>query len=240
MPYIKILLFSLFTAAILIVRCHASWDGAYLGLSLGYESGNAKVSNAELEKPLSKWAMANALYGDFSFKGAKGEAHIGYGKTIDNHYVGFEASSAIYQSQGKAVHRSQDGFSGATTKLSLKILKNDSCTASFKGGYKLDDKTLIYFKPGISSSKFSFTLANTNNRDPEVNFSAGRTKRFYGLALELGVEMRISERFLLRVGGSHTFYRRKFFTAQETQCGRVRFSPQATQIKTGIVMPLFL
>lgn len=241
MNYIKILLFVLLAAAILAADCFASWDGAYVGLTAGYESGNAKISNADTTIAHAKWANnTNALLGDFCFKGGKLEAFVGYGKTINNHYVGFEVGSLIYQSQGKVKHYSYDGFYGSETKLAMKVLKNEAFTASFKVGYKLNEETLFYIKPGVSSTKFSLNILNTNNHDPDVHFNSVNIKRFNGLSLELGVEMRINDRFLLRMGGSHTFYRRKFFTSEETQCGRIRFSPQSTQVKTGIVMPLFL
>lgn len=222
------------------MNCFAYWDGGYAGLTGGYESGNAKIFPAEHQKIPSKWSTSNSLVGDFTFKGAKGEVLLGYGKTIGKYYLGGEASTTVYRSQGKAKHTSWDGFSGAHTMLSLRVLRNESFSISFGGGYKINDETLLYIKPGISSTKFNFTLVNRNDRDSEGTFIAGSSKRFNGLTLELGVEMRIHERFLLRVGGSHTFYRRKFFTAEETQCSKIRFIPQATQVKTGIIIPLFV
>jgi len=228
--------------AFLITRpCFANpWGGFYVGFVGGYESGNAKICPETQKKPIPANLFVGSFSGDFGYKGSKGDIIVGYGTTTGNHYSALEVANIIYASRGKITHTSIDHTMGNTDVLTLKVLRNESFNVSMRQGYKINEDSLLYIKPGISSTKFNMTLINSSDVIPDINYVKSLSKRFNGFSFEIGIETKLNERILVRVAGSHTAYRRKYFDIKPSYGGKLKFSPQAAQIKVGVIIPLHI
>lgn len=212
-----------------ILYSHKSgWDRAYIGLLLGYNSGSAKLSSLE------RRTFPNGQSSNIAFKGSGVEFTIGWGKPFDKYYLGLEASSALYNSKGKASHTIVDGISNSSNTLITKARRNNTFGLAIRGGYIINQKVLLYGKLGVASTKFNLSTVNINSHDPNLNFAINPHKRLLGPLLAVGTEVQLNEHSLGRIEAAYIQYNRKNFLDTPDN-SKVRFNPSSNEIKVGIV-----
>jgi opacity protein-like surface antigen len=212
---------------------HDMWKGPYAGLSVGYESGNAKIFSTESGVGYSSSQKTN-----IAFKGPGAELVMGWGKPFNKYYLGLEASASIYNSEGNTKNSFLDGFAGSANVLSSRVSRNDSFGLVVRGGYKIHETVLLYLKAGAASTKFNLKTVNRNNTDPKEDFTKKSRRRVMGIVGGLGAEVKLTDHLLGRIEASHIQYSRINLSGSISNNSKVRFKPQSNEIKVGIVMPI--
>ncbi|MBL0942218.1 MAG: porin family protein [Alphaproteobacteria bacterium] len=215
-------------------RCETDpWNGPYTGLTLGYESGSAKIATSG-----AGVGFLSSQSNTIAFKGPGVDLVAGWAKTFNKYYLGLEASASIYSSQGSSNNSFVDGLANITNNLKTKITKNNSFGLVMRGGYKINEKMLLYVKAGAVSTKFNFKTTNSNTGDLNANFSRKSRKRVTGVVGGLGTEFTLTERLIGRLEATHIEYNKFSLSGNDAKITRVRAKPQSNEIKAGIILPI--
>lgn len=215
-------------------RCESDpWSGPYTGLVLGYESGSAKISTSG-----SGVGFLSPQSNTIAFKGPGIEFVGGWGKTFNKYYLGLEGSASIYSSKGSSNNSFVDGLANATNSLKTRVNKNNSFGLVLRGGYKINEKMLVYLKAGAASTKFNFRTTNTNAADPVANFSRKSRKRVTGVVSGIGTEFNLTDRLIGRIEATHIQYNKFSLSGNDTNITRVKSKPQSNEIKAGVILPI--
>jgi opacity protein-like surface antigen len=212
---------------------YKAWNGPYLGLIAGYESGTANFHNLEGGDVFLKQQSI-----DGGFKGLGTGIVAGWNKTFGRYYLGLEASMSLHNSKGETIAPLIDGFTGIVTSAKTRVQRRNTFELAVRGGYKIHEKVLIYAKLGGAMSKFNLRTSHINPMDPNMNYKNTFNKHLPGINIGLGSEVQFNPYCIGRLEVSHLQYLRKNFGNASSHQFKTRFEPQSLELKAGIIIPL--
>ncbi|AXC51099.1 porin family protein [Paracoccus suum] len=146
-----------------------NWQGAYVGATLGYATGEKDriglTENGQLIDP---------EIGDTKIRGVNGGVHVGYRWQRDRWVFGPELSF-----EGGSVDDSFTTASGVKVESKLK----SKAALKLKTGYEVQPNMLVYGIAGVANGKYEYKYGDYND-----DYTAN------GYVFGIGVERQINER----------------------------------------------
>lgn len=192
------------------------FDGLYTGTALGHGTLYSETSGSRGDGG-----------SDVSPHGADGFGELlfaGYGRQFGRWYLGAEAEGEISQSEWSFAKSKDDARSSS-------LEKEDSFGLSLRGGYVVDNGTLLYLRAGRVETRFD-SFYTVNNQPA----SAGhRDDRQSGTRLGLGADMPAGERLFLRMEYAYTDYDAYSVPYSDDDGSTAeRFAPEEGQFRIGL------
>lgn len=158
------------------------FNGPYVGIQGGYESTKASVSDTGLG------AFAGTSFrDDISLTGFNGGVFAGYGKHVNNLYIGTEAEGSFSNAD------SRTNLTVGAGTIEIKLKHKYDYGASLKAGFFPVKDTLLYGKIGFIRGKFE---------DESVHADDVLTGAKFGI----GTETLVSSNITARADWSYTNY----------------------------------
>ncbi|MGC2468031.1 MAG: outer membrane beta-barrel protein [Candidatus Acidiferrum sp.] len=203
------------TAALLTaftLPAHAGgFDGPYLGLELGYNSTDGKLTASDPTIPATLSAQS-------SIAGAEGSAYAGYRRTEGHFVYGLEAGAELSSAKNDVLSVN-DGAINDTEN----VKKRWGFSAGPRLGYLLNDSTLGFM--GIDYARGYFRAGD--------NTGSGSTSR-NGLRLGGGTEVALTDAVHLRLDWWHTWWQ-KWSETFGTETDSI--TAQENVVRVGVVFP---
>lgn len=201
-----------------------NYTGLYAGTHIGHgavQSDATGIHNKQDKDTLE--LITSDFSGDFGDdSAATGGVFIGYGFTRNRFYVGLEGE--LEDSNAEWDHeRSPRGRDFSVEKM-------DTWGISLRGGYVLDNGSLLYARVGKARTRFNTTWVKGENRISDVD----RDDTVSGTRLGVGAELPISRRAFARLDYSYTDYDSYDFVTSHGNADSMKFDNSETLFRLGL------
>ena len=159
-------------------------------------------------------------FGDDS--AATGGMFVGYGTSFGRFYLGLEGE--LEDSNADWDHKR------SPTGRDFSVEKMDTWGISLRGGYLLDNGSLLYARIGNARTRFNTTWVKGSNRLNDVD----RDDTVSGTRLGVGAELPISRSAFARLDYSYTDYDSYDFVSSHGSADRMKFDNSETLFRLGL------
>ena len=179
-----------------------SFDGNYVGVSLGY-------SQLSVHEGMATWSQAGSI--DYIGSGGRdshsnsaiGGLNVGRNWQFENFVIGAELGGSLLDGKANGTLLSYDSTLGSPSNHVASSTKLKSfVNVKAKLGYVIDSQTMIYGMAGIASGRVSRTATGLTGTTGDVFLDAGvsntNTKTMIGYTYGIGVEKICSKQFSLK------------------------------------------
>lgn len=200
------------------------YDGLYAGAHIAHGAVQSDVTglhNDGSSPPTDPGPYQ--FVGDFGDdSAATAGVFLGYGATRNRFYAGLEAE--LEDSNAGWDHER------SPTGRDFSVEKMGTVGVSLRGGYVLDNGSLLYARVGTVRTRFNTRWAKGNNRFNDVD----RDDTESGLRLGVGAELPISRRAFARLDYSYTDYDSYDFVTSHAEFDSMQFDNSETLFRMGI------
>ncbi len=191
----------------------SAFNGSYAGVQAGY------VNNHIEDKFTGAGSSSAYSYKqDSGVSGFDGGLFAGYGKTINQFYLGAEAEGSLSNADSRY----------SDTTFSSKTENSGSYGASLRAGFFPKDDLLVYGRLGAVRGKFDYSERVTTG-----STSAKKDEWLDGLRTGLGAEASIAQNLTARADWAYTNYE-DMTVRQPGGNGTSKLSPNANTFRVGV------
>lgn len=177
-----------------------TFGGAYAGVGLDLNAATTHISTSD-----NRLGNAAAVVNGHSSTDAGstlwgGALFAGWGKTMNQFYVGAELALDLQGGQTKATLNPSGGTVGLSD--SIKVTRGLSVSPTVRLGYLIAPKTLAFLKLGVAGTSFKQDVSSGT----ATAFAYKKTHTLWGFTMGAGMETCISSRMKLRAEYIRTMY----------------------------------
>ena len=198
-------------------------NGFYAGTHVGHGSLNSDLTGTHFEGSGAGLSGPFDFDGDFGAQtGVTGGVFAGYGLTWRRWYAGLEAELEMSTAKWK-----QRRASGGRN---FSLEKKDTSGLSLRGGYLLDNGTLLYLRAGGVDTRFNTEWDRGNNADNDVD----RDDTKFGTRVGLGAEIPLNKHSFARLDYTYTNYENYNFVTSHSSPDDMEFANSETLFRLGL------
>jgi opacity protein-like surface antigen len=198
-------------------------SGFYAGTHAGHGSLNSDLNGTQFDGSGAGASGPSDVDGDFGAQtGVTGGVFAGYDLTWGRWYAGLEAE--LEMSNAKWKQRSASGG------RNFSVEKKDTNGLSVRGGYILDNGTLLYVRAGGVDTRFNTDWDRGGNSDNHVD----RDDTKSGTRLGLGAEIPLNKRSFARLDYTYTNYESYDFVTSHGAPDDMDFANTETLFRLGL------
>jgi outer membrane immunogenic protein len=197
------------------IAADCSFSGFYMGAQLGAGRTSTEVKFSEPfipRNPAIPLAEQDKSNENHNLAGTSpiGGLHVGYGKQFPNRfYLGVEAYGNLSNNKSKNSFTDESpGHNNHKSEKNFKSERTNSFGVAVRPGIVFGN-ALFYVKAGIESANFKYSTSYSSHDDLNGHQSFGGSKngRRIGFVPGIGVAFNATDRIVLGLEATHTFYK---------------------------------
>ena len=198
-----------------------NYTGFYAGTQLGHGAVQSDATGTHYDDGSGPYTFVSD-FGDNSASTAG--VFVGYGKNIKQFYLGLEAE--LEDSNAQWDHeRSPTGRDFAVEKMGTLGL-------SLRGGYVLDNGSLLYAHVGKARTRFNTTWVKGGQRLNDVD----RDDTVAGTRIGVGAELPVTRTAFIRLDYSYTDYDNYQFVTSHDSADSMQFANNESLFRVGLLV----
>ena len=211
-----------------------SFEGPYVGLSLGYGGSSVKEEKA-LWSQVGQIDFIGSGGENSKGKGATGGLSLGYDWRFNNFTVGVDVSSNLMDARSNGTLLSFDEtFGGPSDHVASSTKLKSIIAFKPKLGVVLDEQTRIYAMAGFATARVSRTVTGLTGTTGDVFLDPGVTgsdsRRMNGYTAGIGAERVIASGFSLTLELNYFDFGHEDFTYGGTTFGTASTMVQSVKV----------
>ena len=204
-----------------VSKQEVDYSGLYAGAHIGHGALQSETTGMHQDSgaPGELFNFVGDFGGD---SGVTGGVFAGYAVNFNRYYIGLEVD--VEDSTLKWSHER------TPTGRNFSVEKMDTLGLSLRGGYVLENGTLLYIHAGTAWTRFNTTWVKGNNRDNDVD----RDDRLTGTRIGVGSELPVSKSAFLRLDYSVTEYDNYDFVTLHGNADTMEFNNSEMLFRLGL------